>query len=58
MDLGHEPDECVQVDWLVLMAAGQPCPCVGAELGPGTRGWQTVVRAATAAPRGRDRSEC
>lgn len=25
-------------------------PAGGAELGPGTRGWQTVVRAATATP--------
>src|SRR5208282_1229674 len=32
-------------------------PARGAELGPGTRGWQAAVRAATATPRGRDRSE-
>jgi hypothetical protein len=37
-------------------AAGQPWGACS-ERGPGTRGWQTVERAASATPRGRDRSE-
>ena len=38
-------------------AAGQPCPR-WRRARARTRGWQTVVRAATATARGRDRSEC
>jgi pimeloyl-ACP methyl ester carboxylesterase len=54
------PGEGLCVSDAVVKARGgrTALPVRGAELGPGTRGWQTVVRAATAAPRGRDRSEC